>query len=88
MKIVSKLAAGIALLAGVIASLRVARSTADDIRRYDRLRAMSGDGRLVFQLPAIASGMLAAERKVLPNVAALILSLPSDAVRYARLKAM
>jgi hypothetical protein len=84
----AKVVVPLAWAVGAAASLRLGMMVAADVRRYDRARAMSGDGPLLFELPAMLASVIAAERKALPQLFSGISSLPSDAVRYAKMKAM
>jgi hypothetical protein len=74
--------------AGALASLRLALVLMADTRRYDRARAMSNDGPLIAQIPEIVAQAIAAERKALPGMFSALATLPQDAWRYARLRAM
>lgn len=88
MKPTPKLFFGLAFTAGAIAALRVAQAGASDVRRYNRMRTMSGDGPLTSEIPAIVARVLEAERKALPVLLSTLVTLPSDALRYARMKMM
>jgi hypothetical protein len=84
----AKVVVPLAWAAGAAASVRLGMMFAADVRRYDRARAMSGDGPLLFELPAVLASVFAAERKALPELFTGLSSLPSDALRYAKMKAM
>jgi hypothetical protein len=84
----AKVVVPLAWAVGAVASLRLGMMFAADVRRYDRARAMSGDGPLLFELPAVMASVFEAERKALPQLFAGFSSLRSDAVRYAKMRAM
>jgi hypothetical protein len=74
-----------------VASVFAARAAwfaARDLRRYNRMREMSGQGPLSRELPAMAREVFANERASAPNFGALIASLPKDAARYLKMRAM
>ncbi len=87
-KPIARLLTGLAVAGGALVSLRFAFSVAADVRRYDRMRAMSGDGPLAAEMPEMVGRIVESERKSLPGLLPTILGLPSDALRYARMKLM
>ena len=75
--------AGFSLLAA-----RGAWLVSRDMRRYNGLRAMSGDGPIGHELPEIARQVLAKEHGMPLEFARVLAGLPKDALRYLKIRAM
>ncbi len=82
---------GIAV-AAAFGAQRMAGSLSKDLRRYDRFRAMSGDPPFVFEMigkvPALLVALPPLIESATTEAAKLLTSIPSDALRYARIKSM
>ena len=59
-----------------------------DVRRYDRMREMSGDGPIAYQIPQILGEIAAKERGMPTELVRLLAELPKDAARYLSIQAM
>lgn len=59
-----------------------------DMRRYDRIREMSGEGPLARQVPQIVGEIVAKERGIPAEVIRVMAELPRDLARYLALSAM
>ncbi len=80
--------AGALVLAGGFWLLKQALSMQGDLAHYNRLRAMSGDGPLREEIPAMLGQIKENFAKASPQLHGVLGSLPADAARYARIKAM
>ncbi len=79
----------IAVASAVAAALaRLAMSVAKDVKRYNRLREISGEGPLWSELPAMLREVVRRECEAPLDLGGVIAGLPADLERYANIKAM
>jgi len=78
----------LALAAAGGLAFRVTLSAASDLRRYDRLRAVSNEPPLWGELPKMIREVTDKERHAPLNLWETLAGLPSDLARYARIKSM
>lgn len=78
----------LALAAAGGLAVRVTLSAASDLRRYDRLRAISNEPPLWDELPKMIREVTDKERYAPLNLWETLAGLPSDLARYARIKSM
>jgi hypothetical protein len=71
---------------------RLAGTLRTDLKRYDMIRAQSGDGPFVFELMGQVPALLVALPPLIEAASResmkLLMSLPSDGLRYARIESM
>jgi hypothetical protein len=69
-------------------SFKGALAVLRDVRRYDRIREMSGEGPVARQIPKILREIAAKERGTATEFIRVLAELPHDTARYLRLMAM
>ncbi|MDQ2873276.1 MAG: hypothetical protein M3R35_09130 [Candidatus Eremiobacteraeota bacterium] len=79
---------GALALAGGYWLIKQAISMQGDLAHYNRLRAMSGDGPLREEVPAMLQQIKENFAETSGQLHGVLGSLPADAARYARIKAM
>ncbi|MBC5801277.1 MAG: hypothetical protein GIX03_12410 [Candidatus Eremiobacteraeota bacterium] len=71
---------------------RLVGTLTTDLKRYDMIRAQSGDGPFVFELlgklPDLMSALPPLMDAASRESGKLLMSIPSDALRYARISSM
>lgn len=88
MKIVRVLVALAAAALIVPWVIRVLASLGRDVARYGAMRAMSDEKPMMGELPALSREILAGEKQALRDARSSLDSLPADALRYMKIKAM
>jgi hypothetical protein len=69
-------------------SFKAALAVLRDVRRYDRMRRMSGEGPIVRQIPKMLAEIASKERGTATECIRVLAEFPHDAARYLRLAAM
>jgi hypothetical protein len=68
--------------------IRVFASLGRDVRRYGQMRAMSDEKPMMEELPALSREIVAGEKQALRDARSSLDSVPADALRYMKIKAM
>ena len=68
--------------------IRVLSALGRDVARYGQMRAMSDEKPMMDELPALSRQIVAGEKQALRDARSSLDSLPADALRYMKIKAM
>ncbi len=77
----------VALIAALYA-IKIGLRMTDDLRRYNRMLAISGEEPLSSKMPKLAMQVMSEERATAKEWLAFIMSAPGDLVRYFRMESM
>ena len=77
-------------LAAIVAlyAISMGMRMADDMRRYNRIRAMSDDGTVAQEMPGLVMQTMNEERATITEWLRFLVTFPGDLVRYFRMESM
>lgn len=73
---------------GALYAISIGFRMADDMRRYNRILAMSDEEPISQKMPGIAMQIVSEERETFREWLRLLLTFPSDLLRYFRMESM
>jgi hypothetical protein len=88
MKVLRAVAAIAAAIVVVPWLIRIVLGLAKDVSRYDAMRAMSDEKPMLEELGAMSREIVAGEKQALRDAKLSLDSLPADAMRYMKIRAM